>query len=140
MDSNTRPTEDEFRKSCREAFGFVKSYGFEEVKPARYPEDHFQVWYRRADYVLIVRGEGWGEICCSTIEHSSGVEVGFGQLVPKEMRSPLPKNRKKWPGQLDQMKKQAQWLEKFGVDFLSGDTARFHSLARALPPYKKPFV
>ena len=138
MKAVTRATEDEFRRTCKSAFEFLERCGFVPIEPERYPENRFQVWYRRGDFMVIVSGEGWGEFTSTTIEHSSGVELDIGRLVPKDKRPVPPKNRKKWPGQLELMNRQASWLETYGQDFLGGDATRALGLARPLPPYKMP--
>gem|GEM_PF-6676663 len=138
MNTQPRPTEEEFKAAAEDAFGFLGPHGFALEMPSRYPEDRFQIWFRRGDFVIVVRGEGWGEFTATTIEHTSGVELDIGRLVPKDQRPALPKNRKKWPGQLEQMNRQAKWLATYGIDFLGGDYERFFALARPLPPYKEP--
>lgn len=136
MKAFTRPTEDEFHRTCKSAFEFLERCGFVPIEPERDPENRFQVWYRRGDFMVIVSGEGWGEFTCTTIEHTSGVELDIGRLVPKDKRPVPSKNRNKCLGQLELMNLQASWLETYGQDFLGGDATRALELARPLPKYK----
>jgi len=130
------PSAEEFRATVCEAFHFVAAHGFAEVPAQRSPEDAFQVWFRREGEFIVVKGEGWGSAASVTLEHVSGIELPVIYFVPPESR-PARKRGRRGLGQLEQIREQAAWLEIHGGDFLRGDLARFRSLARPLPPYKR---
>ena len=55
------PTQQEFTETVREAFAFLRQFGFEEVSPHPHrAKDAFQVWFRADQRLVIVQGEGWG--------------------------------------------------------------------------------
>lgn len=130
------PSVEEFRATAREAFQFAAAHGFAEVPAQRSPEDPFQIWFRRGDEFIVVKGEGWGSAASVVLEHVSGVESPVIYLVPPESR-PTRKRQGRDLGQLEQIREQASWLEIHGRDFLRGDLARFLSLASPLPPWKR---
>lgn len=131
------PTVEEFRIVAREAFQFAVAHGFTEVPALRWPDDQFQIWFRRGDEFIIISGEGWGSTASVDLEHISGVELPVIYLVPPESRPKRSKHKWRNSSQLSQIREQALWLKLHGNDFLSGDLARFLSLARPLPPYKR---
>jgi hypothetical protein len=130
------PSAEVCRATAREAFHFAAAHGFAEVPAQRSPEDAFQVWFRREDEFIVVKGEGWGSAASVALEHISGIELPVIYFVPPESR-PARKRQGRDLGQLEQIREQAAWLEVHGGDFLRGDLARFRSIARPLPPYKK---
>ena len=131
------PTVEEFRNAVREAFQFVATHGFIEVPPQRLPDDSFQIWFRRGDEFIVIKGEGWGDSASVDLEHASGLELAVIYLVPPTSRPAKPKQGWRSVSQLDQVREQASWLEVHGSDFLRGDLARFRGLAKPLPPYKR---
>lgn len=129
------PALDEFLATCREALEYLKDYGFSEVTP---PSDRcgnpYEIWFKAGDRLVIVKGEGWGEIASITLEHTKGMELSEIFLVPKEKRPvPMKKNT-----QLILVRKAAARLREYGSDFLEGNIERFLKYAKPLPPYKRP--
>jgi hypothetical protein len=133
------PTLEEFISTCREALEYLKGYGFSEIKtPSDRYQNSYAVWFRAGDRMVIVEGEGWGEIASITLEHSKGLELSEIFLVPKEMR-PKPKKQKvKENTQLKQVREAAARLREYGSDFLEGNVERFLQYAKPLPTYKWP--
>ncbi len=72
-----------------------------------------------------------------TLEHD-GRELSSVYLVPVDERSPSEVRRNDQADQLEQLRKGAERLERYGADFLRGDLSRFMEKAKPLPPYKKP--
>jgi hypothetical protein len=139
---NNAPTLQEFVQTVREAFAFLRRFGFCEVRP---PSDrrteHFQVWFRAGQRYVIVSGEGYGTIASVMLEHESGLELPEIDLVPPVHRPATKGNPGKGrPGQLEQVREAARRLEEYGADFLAGDESRFLAKAKPLPPYKRPRV
>jgi hypothetical protein len=136
--NSVRPTLEEFLATCREALGYLKGYGFSEVTP---PSDRgrnpYSIWFRAGDRMVIVEGEGWGEIASITLEHKKGLELSEIFLVPKERRPKPMRKRGKENTQLKQVREAATRLREFGVDFLEGNVERFLQYAKPLPPYKR---
>jgi hypothetical protein len=136
----TPPTEQQFIETVREAFAFLRPFGFNEVSPPPHREkDPFQVWFKAGQRFVIVRGEGWGTLASVTLEHEDGLELAEIDLVPPEHR---PRGtRARGPtdrGQLQQIRDAARRLAEHGAYFVAGDLGRFVAQARPLPPYKRP--
>ena len=133
------PTQQEFTETVREAFAFLRQFGFEEVSPHPHrAKDPFQVWFRADQRFVIVKGEGYGTMASVMLEHENGLELPAIDLVPPEDRPGTKgKRRKVQPGQLEQVREAARRLEEHGADFLRGDASRFLASARPLPPYKR---
>ena len=128
------PSLDDFRNTCRAAFGFTSGYGFYEV-PAQRTANAFQVWFRRGDEFIIVEGEGWGTIAATSLEHISGLRLALIYLVPAAARPPKWKRGKRQLNQLEQICQDAAWLQLHGEDFLCGNLDRFLQLAKPLPTW-----
>jgi len=133
------PTQQEFTETVREAFAFLRQFGFEEVSPHPHrAKDPFQVWFRADQRLVIVQGEGWGTMARVMLEHEHGLELAEIDLVPAEDRPGRKRKRREMqPGQLQQVREAARRLAKHGVDFLEGDVTRFLAQAKPLPPYKR---
>jgi hypothetical protein len=133
------PTKQEFTATVREAFAFLRQFGFEEVSPHPHrAKDPFQVWFRADQRFVIVQGEGWGTMASVRLEHENGLELAEIDLVPAEDRPGRKRKRTQMqPGQLQQVREAARRLAKHGVDFLEGDVTRFLAQAKPLPPYKR---
>jgi hypothetical protein len=132
------PTPQEFTETVREAFAFLRQFGFEEVSPPPHRAAPFQVWFRAEERFVIVQGEGWGTMASVMLEHESGLELAEIDLVPVKDRPGRKKTRSKEPsGQLQQVREAARRLEQHGTDFLAGDVRRFLARASPLPPYKR---
>lgn len=134
------PTLPEFIETTREAFAFLRHFGFDEVTPPSHrAEERFQVWFRADQRFIIIKGEGYGTMASVMLEHESGLELSEIYLVPAEDR-PVRRHtrRKSHSGQLQQIREAAQRVERYAQDFLAGDLGRFFERARALPPYKRP--
>ena len=133
------PTQQEFTETVREAFAFLRQFGFEEVSPHPHrAKDPFQVWFRADQRLVIVQGEGWGTMARVMLEHENGLELAEIDLVPAEDRPGRKRKRREMqPGQLQQVREAARRLAKHGVDFLEGDLTRFLAQAKPLPPYKR---
>ena len=133
------PTQQEFTETVREAFAFLRQFGFEEVSPHPHrAKEPFQVWFRADQRLVIVQGEGWGTMASVMLEHEHGLELAEIDLVPAEDRPGRKrKPREMQPGQLQQVREAARRLAKHGVDFLEGDVTRFLAQAKPLPPYKR---
>ena len=132
------PTHQEFLETTREAFAFLQRFGFTEgPPPAHRASNSFQVWFRTGERSVVVRGEGYGTSASVTLEHDEGIELASIYLVPPEHRPQPWRKRKRTagPGQLEQLRTQAERLEKHGADFLAGDLTRFRALAKPLPSY-----
>ena len=133
------PTLREFIAAVREAFAFLRSFGFDEVTPPPHrAEERFQVWFRADQRSLIIRGEGYGTMASVMLEYEDRLELPESDLVPANER-PIRKraSKKKESGQLQQIRDAAQRVEKYGHDFLAGDVSEFLTRARPLPPYKR---
>jgi len=133
------PTRQEFVETVRDAFAFLRQFGFSEVSPPphRGPED-FQVWFRADQRFVIVKGEGYGTMASVMLEHENGLELPEIDFVPPKARlGTMGKRRKVQPGQLQQVREAARRLQEHGADFLAGDVTRFLASARPLPPYKR---
>ena len=132
------PSLEEFLQVAREAFAFLLPYGFSEVSPPPHRSgNRFELWYRAADRVVVVMGEGYGMFARVMLECGE-FEMSPFFLVPPEERPPRPRKRAPQPSQLEQLRSEATRLEKYGGDFLAGDLRRFQALAEPLPPYKRP--
>jgi hypothetical protein len=133
------PTRQEFVTTVRDAFAFLRKFGFGEVSPPSHrAKEHFQVWFRADQRFVIVKGEGYGTMASVMLEHEDGLELPAIDLVPPEDRPGTKgKRRKVQPGQLEQVREAARRLEQHGADFLRGDASRFLASARPLPPYKR---
>ncbi len=133
------PTQQEFTETVREAFAFLRQFGFQEVGPHPHrAKDPFQVWFRADQRLVIVQGEGWGTMARVMLEHENGLELAEIDLVPAEDRPGRKRIRREMqPGQLQQVREAARRLAKHGVDFLEGDVTRFLAQAKPLPPYKR---
>jgi len=136
----TSPTRETFLETVREAFAFLRQYGFAEVDPPSHrANEPYQVWFRAERRFVIVKGEGWGTMASVSLEHEDGLELAEINLVPAEHRPQRNRKRKAGePGQLQQVREAARRLEDHGADFLAGDLRRFLALARPLSPYKRP--
>ena len=136
----TPPTREQFIETVREAFAFLRQYGFDEVNPPPHRANNtFQVWFKAEQRFVIVRGEGYGTMASVDLEHEDGIELAEMYLVPVEDRPRHQRKRKaQVPGQLQEVREAAQRLERHGSDFLSGDLKRFRARAKPLPPYKRP--
>lgn len=138
----TPPTLEEFLATCREALGYLKAYGFSEVPPPSHrARNPYAIWFRADDRMVIVEGEGWGEIASITLEHATGMELSEIFLVPRENRPTFQKTKKKKEKentQLKQIREAAARLREHGSDFLEGNIGRFFQYAKPLPPYKRP--
>ena len=134
------PTRQEFVDTVRDAFAFLRQFGFSEVSPPSHrAREHFQVWFRADQRFVIVKGEGYGTTASVTLEHESGFELPEIYLVPAEDRPGTKGKRSQaQAGQLQQVRDAARRLEEHGADFLAGDASRFFASARPLPPYKRP--
>lgn len=134
------PTLREFVETVREAFAFLRHFGFDEVNPPPHrAEEHFQVWFRADQRFVIIKGEGYGTMASVTLEHENGSELPEIELVPAEDRPVRrPTGRKMPSGQLEQIREAARRVEEYGQDFLAGDVNRFLARAKTLPPYKRP--
>jgi hypothetical protein len=136
----TPPTEPQFIETVRDAFAFLRPFGFSEVSPPPHREKNpFQVWFKAGQRYVIIRGERWGTLASVTLEHEDGLELAEIDLVPLEhrpqrTRAGEPTDR----GQLQQIREAARRLAEHGADFVSGDLGRFVAQARPLPPYKWP--
>ena len=132
------PTHQEFLETTREAFAFLQRFGFVEgPPPAHRAGDRFQVWFRAGERSVVVRGGGYGTSARIALEHDDGIELDPFYLVPPEHHAAVvrkPKRRAQ-PGQLEQLRTEAELLEKHGADFLAGELTRFRALATPLPPY-----
>ena len=133
------PTQQEFTETVREAFAFLRQFGFEEVSPHPHrAKEAFQVWFRADQRLVIVQGEGWGTMASVMLEHENGLELAEIDLVPAADRPGRKHERREMqPGQLEQVREAARRLAKHGVDFLEGDVTRFLAQAKPLPPYKR---
>ena len=133
------PTLREFVETVRDAFAFLRPFGFSEVYPPSHRGDEsFQVWFRADQRFVIVKGEGHGTTATVMLEHEDGLELPEIYMVPPEHRPQTRAERRKLPpGQLEQVREAARRLEEYGADFLAGDTRRFLESARPLPPYKR---
>ena len=134
------PTQQEFTETVREAFAFLRQFGFEEVSPHPHrAKEAFQVWFRADQRLVIVQGEGWGTMASVMLEHEHGLELAEIDLVPTEDRPERARKRREMPPgqQLQQVREAARRLAKHGVDFLEGDVRRFLAQAKPLPPYKR---
>lgn len=128
------PTLPQFMQTVRDAFAFLQQFGFSETSPPPHRgKERFQVWFRANDRFVIIKGEGYGTMASVMLEHD-GLELGEIELVPAAERPRAM--RKGQPGQLEQIREAARRLEKHGADFLRGDTSRFLTRARSIPPYK----
>lgn len=134
------PTPQEFVETVRDAFAFLRPFGFSEVSPPSHRgREQFQVWFRADQRFVIVKGEGYGTAASVMLEHESGFELSEIDLVPPEDRPGTNGKRSKaQAGQLQQVRDAARRLQEHGADFLAGDTTRFFATARPLPPYKRP--
>ena len=131
------PTRSEFVGTVREAFAFLRGFGFDEVgAPPHRHDDPFQLWFRVDKRFVVVAGEGHGTMASATLEHE-GLELDEIYLVPAAHR-PGQTGKKHQPTQLTQVREAARRLEQYGADFLGGDVRRFLALAKPLPPYKRP--
>jgi hypothetical protein len=133
------PTRQEFIETVREAFAFLRRFGFVEVSPPPHrATDPFQVWFKVGQRFVIVQGEGWGTMARVTLEHEDGLELPEIGLVPAQER---PRRTRKpriiEPGQREQIREAARRLAEHGADFLAGDLGRFLAHAKPLPPYKR---
>src|SRR3989338_5015249 len=137
--SKEAATLDEFLATCREALGYLSGFGFTEIRPPSHrSSNQYQVWFKAEDRVVIVAGEGWGQLASLTLEHARGLELPEIFLVPKERRQKLTKNQKGGVNtQLQQVRDAAARLREYGTDFLQGDLTRFLELAKPLLPYKR---
>ena len=133
------PTPQQFLNSVRDAFAFLRQFGFAEVSPPPHrATDPFAVWFKAEQRFVIVKGEGWGTMASVTLEHEDGLELADIDLVPAENRpSPARKRGGTESAQLQQIRDAARRLEEYGADFLAGDLRRFLDRARPLPPYKR---
>jgi hypothetical protein len=130
------PSLSEFQATCRDAFGYLKGFGFVEVPPPSHRrEDPFQVWFRADDRLVIARGEGYGTSASVSLEHASGVHLDPIWLVPAALRPNRRAKHFKAPGQLEIIRTCAARLLAHGADFLRGDLTQFLSLAKPLPAY-----
>src|SRR3954467_13913182 len=100
------PTRQEFVETVRDAFAFLRQFGFSEVSPPSHRgEDHLQVWFRADQRFVIVKGEGYGTIASVMLEHENGFELPEIDLVPPEDRPGTKgKRRKEQRGQLQQVR------------------------------------
>ena len=133
------PTLREFIEAVREAFAFLRNFGFDEVPPPPHrAEERFQVWFSADQRSLIVRGEGYGTMASVMLEYEDRLELPESDLVPANER-PVRKrsSKQKQSGQLQQIRDAARRVEKYGHDFLAGDVSEFLRRARPLPPYKR---
>lgn len=134
------PSLEEFLATCREALAYLKDYGFSEVSPpSGRGNNPFAIWFRAGDRIVIVEGEGWGEIASITLEHMNGLKLPEIYLAPKETRPILKKQMVKGNTQLKQVREAALRLREYGTDFLEGNVERFFQYAKPLPPYKRAF-
>jgi len=133
------PNLDEFLTHCRKTLNYLNEYGFKEVLPPSHRSNNpFQLWLKADKRNVIVTGEGRGGMASIYLEHDDGFELAEIYLVPKDQRPQQQKKRKVNPTQLEQVTQSANWLKKYGKDFLEGDLERFFKYARPLPPYKLP--
>jgi hypothetical protein len=133
------PTLREFIEAVREAFAFLRNFGFDEVPPPPHrAAERFQVWFSADHRSVIIKGEGYGTMASVMLEYEDRLELPESDLVPANER-PLRKrsSKKKQAGQLQQIRDAARRVEKYGHDFLAGDVSEFLRRARPLPPYKR---
>src|SRR5215510_5420750 len=99
------PTQQEFTETVREAFAFLRQFGFEEVRPPPHrAKERFQVWFRADQRLVIVQGEGWGTVASVMLEHENGLQLAEIDLVPAPDRpGRKTKRREMQPGQLQQV-------------------------------------
>ena len=132
----TAPSVSDFTTTVRETFAFLGRFGFREVAaPAHRAGDPFRIWFAAGDRFVVVAGEGYGTMASVTLEHD-GRELPEIDLVPVDERPVAARRRKSSPGQLEQLRKAAARLERYGADFLGGDLSRFNQKAKPLAPYK----
>jgi hypothetical protein len=134
---STPPSHSDFTATVREAFSFLGRFGFQEVTaPPNRATDPFEIWFGAGDRFVVVSGEGYGTMTSVTLEHD-GRECSESFFMPPHERRPAATRRKPPPGQLEQVREAAERLERWGVDFLTGDVSRFNLKAKPLPPYKR---
>ena len=134
MRSSAPPSQAEFLAVAREAFAFLKAYGFAEVPAPEYRRrDPYQVWFQAAERFVIVQGEGWGTSASVSFETSDGRELSEIYFVPKAER---PVGARSF-GQLAEIRAAAARAARYAVEFLSGNLSTFNQLAHELPLYKR---
>ncbi len=136
MNSASTPSLQEFISATTEAFHFLNEFRFHRISPMRTSSNPFELWFQCDERFIIIAGEGYGAIATSHLEHSSGVELPTIYLVPASER---PSRKSKTAQQLDQIqqiKREADFIQRYASDFLMGDCERFFRLSKPLPPYK----
>jgi hypothetical protein len=131
------PSLAEYAATVREAFAFLAECGFQEiVAPPHRRRDPFQIWFGASGRFVVVAGEGLGTTASVMLEYDHR-ELSEIDLVPANER-PASIRGRRHATQLEQVREAARRLERYGGDFLAGDVTRFLSLAKPLPPYKRP--
>jgi hypothetical protein len=122
----TAPTLDEFKQTCREAFAFLMTeYSFVEVPPplSKYTNP-FEVRFSDGNLTVIVEGQSYGFSAGVSFEDRAGRRASFGYLTLREL-PPAERFTFGESGQLALIRREAQYLRRFGSRLLRGDLTDF---------------
>ena len=118
------PTLDEFKQACREAFAFLTTeYAFVEVPPPpRQYSNPFEVHFSNGEFTVIVEGGSYGFAAGVSFEDRAGRRASFGYLTRREL-PPAERFTLGEGGQVALIRREAQYLRRFGRRLLQGDMA-----------------
>jgi hypothetical protein len=122
-----------FKDLCRHEFKYlVTDFGFQEHNaPLKHFENEFKIKFTRIDLQISIEGINYGSASMMSIQDSRGRKI-FVELLNPEFKPFRKKKRKGQPaGQIEDIKREARLLYKYGLELLKGDFSVFeHAFER----------
>lgn len=134
----TPPPLAEFRSTVREAFAFlVKEYGFSEVLPRGQSQGNaFEVAFTNSTTTVLVEGISWGTAAMVWVGSRDATRNADFEMVPlwamARVTSPADEQSLSVVGQIEQVKANAQLLEKLALPALRGEFSSLEAPRRFL--------
>src|SRR6185436_11681444 len=122
----------EFKKWCRDAFGFLADYGFHEL-PDSHPNHRnpFQARFGNGSIEVLVLGEGYGTMARVVYITSDGIEAPSEILEPGWEPFKKQKRKKKSVqfSQMEQIEMTAQRIRERDAAIYLGDMTQLNKAA-----------
>jgi hypothetical protein len=131
------PSLDEFKNQCRKEFEFlINDFGFEEYEiPSNSTKNQFIIKFIRSDLNVIIEGVSYGSATYTYLENSTGRGILLEYLDSKFQ----PFVKKTTRGQIEDIKKQARFLRKYGLKLLHGDISIFEDAVKRVEAAMKEY-
>lgn len=127
------PSQADFLSTGRDAFSFLASFGFTEVRSPISPTGaEFELWYQAGGRFVGLKGDGRGTEASVLLATADRRGASYIRYVPAAERSLAKCNS----DQLAIVRAVAAQVAAHAQDFLCGKLTEYAALGKALPPHQ----